>query len=156
MRKAAARFARRHERSLTAAATVLIVVLLFGLYHLVYPEPHPFSQWDIDNAVKYTLDNTPPGAAETAVAAAIVAPSVVRVDGYLSPEHAAQLAKLEKEEGREGQILPPRPAKPDKNMSGGDKPGQPAQTRMPANRGLIRPNPARTANRIPIPPVPAW
>jgi len=122
LRKAMGRFAGRHERSLTAAAAVLIMVALFGLYHLVYPEPKAFSQWDIDNAVKYTLDNAPPGAAETAVAAATVAPSVVRVDGYLSPEHAAQLAKLEKEEEAKDKSFHRGPAKPDKNMSGGDKP----------------------------------
>ena len=76
---------------------MLVAVALFGAYNLIHPQPKALSQWDIDNAVKYTLDNTPPGPAQTAIAAATVAPSVVRVEGYLSPEHAAELAKAEQQ-----------------------------------------------------------
>ena len=57
--------------------------------------------------MKYTLDHTPPGPADSTIAAAIVAPSVVRVDGYLSPEHAAQLEKEEEAEARKRGIKLP-------------------------------------------------
>jgi S1-C subfamily serine protease len=46
------------------------------------------------------LAHTPEGPAETTLAAATVMPSVVRVDGYLSPEHQAELAKEEAEAER--------------------------------------------------------
>ena len=90
-------FALRHDRSLPAVAAVLVTLALIGGWQLFHPAPAALTQWDIDNAVKYTLDNTPPGPAKTTIAAATVAPSVVRVDGYLSPEHAAQEAKAEAE-----------------------------------------------------------
>jgi S1-C subfamily serine protease len=124
------RFIGRHQNSMTALAAIVIVMALFAGYQLLYPQPEPFSQWDIDNAVKYALEHTPPGAAETAVAAATIAPSVVRVDGYLSPEHAAQLAKMEKDgEAKDRSLhhLPlPKPDKPDKDKQGapGDKPDE--------------------------------
>src|SRR5258706_6570392 len=88
-------FARRHERSLPAAAAALAVLALLGGWQLLHPVPRALSQWDIDNAVKYTLSHTDPPPADTAIAAAIVGPSVVRVEGYLSPEHAAEEAKAE-------------------------------------------------------------
>src|SRR5258706_3533083 len=88
-------FARRHERSLHAAAAALAVVALLGGWQLLHPAARVLSQWDIDNAVKYTLSHTDPPPADTAIAAAIVGPSVVRVEGYLSPEHAAEEAKAE-------------------------------------------------------------
>jgi S1-C subfamily serine protease len=65
------------------------------------------------------MSNTPPGPADTTVAAAIIAPSVVRVDGYLSPEHAAQIAKDEADAERKlnhgkapAKPAPPKPAAP--------------------------------------------
>jgi serine protease DegQ len=127
-------FLGRHQNSTTALAAIVIVMALFGVYQLLNPQPEPFSQWDIDNAVKYALEHTPPGAAETAVAAATIAPSVVRVDGYLSPEHAAQLAKLQKDEEAKDRSLHhlpmPRPDKPDK-----DKPGAASDPAKPADSG---------------------
>ena len=104
-------FASRHDRSLPAIAAVLVAVGLFGAWQWFHPGPTALTQWDIDNAVKYTLSNTPPGPAETTVAAATVGPSVVRVDGFLSPEHAAQQAKAEAAEARKNHLkiapLPP-------------------------------------------------
>ena len=105
-------FAARHDRSLPAVAAVAVAVALIGGWQLLHPAPVALTQWDIDNAVKYTLDNTPPGPAKTTVAAATVGPSVVRVDGYLSPEHLAQEAKAEAAE-RLKNHLKPEPAKPD-------------------------------------------
>jgi serine protease DegQ len=75
---------------------VLVVFIVIGGWVLFHPEPRALTQWDIDNAVKYTLSNTDPPPADTAIAAAKVGPSVVRVEGYLSPEHAQELAKAEK------------------------------------------------------------
>jgi serine protease DegQ len=104
-------FARRHDRALPAAAAVLISLAVAGGWWFTHPAPAPLTQWDIDNAVKYTLGHTEPGPAKTTIAAATIAPSVVRVDGYLSPEHAAQEAKAEAEEARKhhlkGEPLPP-------------------------------------------------
>jgi serine protease DegQ len=90
-------FAKRHERSLPPALAVLSLALLFGGWQLFNPAPQSLSQWDIDNAVKYTMSHTDPPPADTAIAAAKVGPSVVKVEGYLSPEHAAQEAKAERE-----------------------------------------------------------
>jgi serine protease DegQ len=89
------KFAKRHERGLPAAVAALAVLALLGGWQLLHPAPRALSQWDIDNAVKYTLSHTDPPPADTAIAAAVVGPSVVRVEGYLSPEHAAEEAKAE-------------------------------------------------------------
>ncbi len=92
------------------AGAVLLTLAILGGWRLLHPLPAALTQWDIDNAVKYTLSNTPPGPADTTIAAAIVAPSVVRVDGYLSPEHAAEIAKEEADEARKlnhGKAAPP-------------------------------------------------
>ncbi|MBW8708835.1 MAG: trypsin-like peptidase domain-containing protein [Alphaproteobacteria bacterium] len=109
-------FAARHERGLPAVAAALAVLALIGGWQLLHPSPRPLSQWDIDNAVKYTLSHTDPAPADTTIAAAMVGPSVVRVEGFLSPEHAAEQAKAEaaaakkdKKEKPGGQhVLPPR------------------------------------------------
>lgn len=121
-----AKFASRHERSLPAGAAVLTVLLLFGAWQIFNPAVRPLSQWDIDNAVKYTLSNTEPPLAEATIAAATVGPSVVRVQGYLSPERAAEQAKAEqaaaKKRGEKPGALPPGAAsdkdKPDATGSG--------------------------------------
>ena len=107
---------------------MLVVLAILGGWRLLYPLPAALTQWDIDNAVNYTLANTPPAPADTALAAAIIAPSVVRVDGYLSPEHAAQLAKAEADEER-------------KNKH--SKSDAPTKPKAPTTR--------RTARIIPIP-----
>ena len=91
----------------TAAFSAAMVLLAMGLtlsvlyaWRLVHPGPPVYTQWDIDNAVKNTLDNTPPGPDQTTMASAIIAPSLVRVEGFLSPEHAAEIAKKTEEEAR--------------------------------------------------------
>jgi serine protease DegQ len=109
------RFAARHERVLPAVASALAVLLVIGGWQLFHPSPRILSQWDIDNAVKYTLSHTDAPPADTAIAAAMVGPAVVKVEGFLSPEHAAEQAKAEaaaskeKKEKPGGQhVLPPR------------------------------------------------
>lgn len=103
------KIAGRHQRSLPAACAVVIVLALLGGWRLAHPEPRALSQWDIDNAVKYTLSHTDPPPADTAVAAAMVGPSVVRVEGYLSPEHAAEVAKAMKAEEKKDKSFKPVP-----------------------------------------------
>ena len=103
------KFAKRHERSLPAAAAAVAVLALIGGWQLFHPAPRALTQWDIDNAVKYTLSHTDPPPAETTIAAAKVGPSVVKVEGYLSPEHAAAEAKAEKEAGKKSKDTKPMP-----------------------------------------------
>jgi serine protease DegQ len=106
-------FAAKHERSLPAVAAVLVSLALIGGWQLFHPAPAAITQWDIDNAVKYTLDNTPPGPAKATIAAATIGPSVVRVDGYLSPEHAAAEAKAERAEQLKNHLkATPAPSRP--------------------------------------------
>jgi serine protease DegQ len=114
-------FVRRHDRAVPAAFAILITLGLIGGWSLARPAPQHLTQWDIDNAVKYTMEHTPPGPAKTTVAAATVGPSVVRVDGYLSPEHAAEAAKAEVAEARKHHLKPPTPSEtPTKAPDGKD------------------------------------
>jgi S1-C subfamily serine protease len=99
-------FTTRHDRIVPASLAILITLGLIGGWRLAHPAAAALTQWDIDNAVKYTMDHTQPPPAKTTVAAAIVGPSVVRVDGYLSPEHAAAAAKAEAAEERKNHTKP--------------------------------------------------
>ena len=99
----------RHQQGVPAVLAVVVVLALFGGWRLLHPDPGVLSQWDIDNAVKYTLSHTDPPPADTAVAAAMVGPSVVRVEGYLSPEHAAEEAKAEQAAARKDKNAKPVP-----------------------------------------------
>jgi S1-C subfamily serine protease len=85
-------FYRRHDRPLLVTASVAISLAAVGAYSLLHPLPHALTQRDIDGAVQYTLAHTPPGPADSTRAAAIIAPAVVEVEGFLSPNHAAALA----------------------------------------------------------------
>ena len=96
---------RRNLR--TAAFSTAMVLLaitltlsLLGGWRYFHPGPKEFTQWDIDNAVQHTLQNTPPGPDQTTMAAAIIAPSLVRVEGFLSPERKAEAEKEEEAEAR--------------------------------------------------------
>jgi S1-C subfamily serine protease len=107
---------RNLTRPALAAALVLLAVSLslstLYAWHLANPGPPVYTQWDIDNAVKNTLDNTPPGPDQSSIAAAVIAPSLVRVDGYLSPEHAAEIAKEEALEAKKSGKKPEKPEAP--------------------------------------------
>ena len=103
------KIASRHERTLPASIAVVIILAVLGGWRLLHPEPAALSQWDIDNAVKYTLSHTDPPPADTAIAAAVVGPSVVRVEGYLSPEHAAEEAKAEQAAAKKDKNAKPVP-----------------------------------------------
>jgi serine protease DegQ len=125
------------RRNLTRAAIAAALVLLtMGLtfstlyaWRLAHPGPREYTQWDIDNAVKNTLDNTPPGPDQSAIAAAVIAPSLVRVDGYLSPEHAAQIAKDEALAEKKAGKKPDKPAA----ALAPKVPGAPLPTTPPGN-----------------------
>ena len=101
-------FTARHDRSVPAVLAVAVTLLLIGGWRLWHPGPKALTQWDIDNAVKYTLGHTPQPPDNTTIAAATVMPSVVRVDGYYSPEHAAQIAKEEAAEAKKLHLPPPK------------------------------------------------
>jgi serine protease DegQ len=85
------RFCHRHERPLLMVGSALIALAAVGLYSLAHPRPHALTQNDIDGAVQYTLTHMPEPPADTTRAAALVAPSVVEVEGFLTPQHAAAL-----------------------------------------------------------------
>ncbi len=85
-------FYRRHDRPVLMVASALIALAAVGIYSLAHPLPRALTQDDIDAAVHYTITHTPEPPADTARAAAIVAPSVVEVEGFLSPQHEAALA----------------------------------------------------------------
>jgi S1-C subfamily serine protease len=96
------------RRSLrTAAFSTAMVLLAVGLtlstlatWRHFNPGPKEYTQWDIDNAVKFTMDNTPPGPDQAAMAAAIIAPSLVRVEGFMSAERKEEMLKKAEEEAR--------------------------------------------------------
>jgi S1-C subfamily serine protease len=120
------RFCGRHERPLLVAVSILLSLGAIGGYSLLHPGPRPLTQHDIDGAVQYTLAHSPRAPADSARAAAIIAPSVVEVEGFLSPEHAAALAaraakesakdpQQEQHDDKSARPRPPRhglPAKP--------------------------------------------
>ena len=123
--------ASHHERLLMIIASVLLSIGAVGGYALLHPPPRALTQNDIDGAVQYTLAHTPRAPAETARAAAIVAPSVVEVEGFLSPAHAAALAaKQAKQAGQakshagtpEGKV-PGKPGPLDKPLAPGTDEG---------------------------------
>jgi S1-C subfamily serine protease len=124
-------FYGRHDRPLLVAASVVISLAAVGTYSLLHPSPRALTQRDIDGAVQYTLAHTPPPIADSTRAATIIAPSVVEVEGYLSPAHAAALAAAErkhsaagsgKDHGDLGNKPKPKgaaPALPDKPLAAG-------------------------------------
>jgi S1-C subfamily serine protease len=86
----------RHQRAVLVATSVLLSLMLGAAYTLSRPTAHVLTQAEIDAAVKYALANTPRQPADSARAAALVRPTVVAIEGFLSPEHAAQAAAAAK------------------------------------------------------------
>jgi S1-C subfamily serine protease len=86
------RFLNDHERAALVAAAVLIALAVLWIWSLLHPPARALTQDDIDGAVQYTLANAPRAPADSSRAAALIAPSVVEVKGFLSPEHAAARA----------------------------------------------------------------
>ncbi|MGA2562884.1 MAG: trypsin-like peptidase domain-containing protein [Steroidobacteraceae bacterium] len=114
----------RHERLVLMTASVVISLGLIGAYQLSRTKPHVLTQTDINAAVRYTLSNTPRAPADSARAAEIIRPSVVEVESFLSPEHAAALAA-------EAAKSAPKERKAPHDQSGKDKPSAPPDTAPP-------------------------
>jgi S1-C subfamily serine protease len=128
---ASKRYLARHERSLLITASVLISLSLIGAYEFSRTKPHVLTQTDINAAVQYTLSSTPRAPADSARAAAIIRPSAVEVEAFISPEHAAALAAAAaaaKSAPRQRKAPPSdsgAPALPDKPLSAGASDDEP-------------------------------
>jgi len=86
-------FIQRHERiSLITASAALAFMASAALFVLV-PGPRDLTQDDIDKAVEYTLENRPADPDPQAVAAAVIAPSVVRVEQLGQDKETHELVK---------------------------------------------------------------
>jgi serine protease DegQ len=129
-------------------AVVLTLVLLGGWRHF-NPGPAEYTQWDVDNAVKHTLENTPPGPDQTTMAAAIIAPSLVRVEGFLSADRKAEMEKKAEEEARAEarktgrRFVAPKPEAekgPEKNADGKPAPDATGSGVVISERGDILTN----------------
>lgn len=117
--------------ALGAALVLLAVTLTLSLlagWRALNPGPKVYTQWDIDNAVKHTLENTPPGPDQTTIAAAIIAPSLVRVEGFLSPERREEMEKEEALAARKAGRKPPTAQKKDAEATGLDGKPRPDAT----------------------------
>jgi S1-C subfamily serine protease len=126
------RFYGRHERAVMLAASVLIALTVVGAHAWLYPAPRPLTQRDIDGAVRYTIAHSPRDPADTTLAAATIAPDVVEVEGFLSPQHAAELeAKESKESKGSKQGKGGHEASPSVPSAGSDK-ASPAPKTSPA------------------------
>src|SRR5579862_2574405 len=87
------RGASRHERPLLLVAALLLAFAGAGGWSFMHPRARNPTQDDIDAAVQYTIAHAPRAPSDSARAAAAVRTAVVEVEGFLSPEHAAALAK---------------------------------------------------------------
>jgi S1-C subfamily serine protease len=74
----------KHQRLVHFGASVLFAAVAVLAYALLSPAAQHLSQKDINDSVLFTLKHQPRAPDETAVAAAIIRPSVVRVNGYNS------------------------------------------------------------------------
>ena len=92
------KYAKRFDRVLLAIALMLFCVGTVYTYDLLQPKPQHLTQTDINGAVEYTLTHRDPDPAEASVAAAIIAPSVVKVEGYLSDADYAKILEEKKKE----------------------------------------------------------
>src|SRR5271156_4579000 len=58
-------FVARHDRAVPSVLAVVVTLMLIGGWRLVFPTPAALTQFDIDNAVKYTLGHTPEPPADS-------------------------------------------------------------------------------------------
>jgi S1-C subfamily serine protease len=111
------RFGARHDRAVLVAVSALLAIATIAIWLLLHPAPRALTQNDIDGAVQYSLANAPRAPADSARAAAVIAPAVVEVKGFLSPEHAAAraaadakaAAKEHKTDQQQGKSAPSSP-----------------------------------------------
>lgn len=78
-RKRVAAFLKRHERPLLVSAGVIAALAAMLVYILLAPPAQHLTQDDINNAVAYTLQHTPPAPDPGTIAFQTILPSVVRV-----------------------------------------------------------------------------
>jgi S1-C subfamily serine protease len=127
------RFAKRHERPLLVLLSVALTLGALGGYRLTHPPARALTQDDINDAVHYTLAHTPPPPADSAIAAAVIAPDVVEVEGFLSPAHAAALARRE-HKGQGGKAAPGEGATPNPERPSGPRALTPPPREPPSPR----------------------
>jgi S1-C subfamily serine protease len=77
-----AKFSKRHDRLLLVFTAVVSTLVIMGIVWAVMPNPHQYTQNDIDKAVQYTLEHQPKKPSEEAVAYDKISPSVVQVTQY--------------------------------------------------------------------------
>jgi serine protease DegQ len=75
------KFWQRHEKAMLFSAAVVVSVGLISSWQALQPKAKVYTQDDIDKAVAFSLKKNPQPA-RSAIAAASVMPSVVRVTGY--------------------------------------------------------------------------
>ncbi len=83
---------KRHEKKLYLLGSVLSALVVIGLYALLVPRPHVYTQHDIDQAVLSSLSNMPPGPSAASRAYAVIRPSVVRVSQLEKEKDSDELA----------------------------------------------------------------
>jgi len=74
------RFLSRHEKLSLVLGSAVLAFAASAVLFVVLPGERHLSQNDINDAVEYTLQHRPPDPSPESVAAAFVAPSVVRVE----------------------------------------------------------------------------
>ncbi len=92
-------FYRRHERPVLVFSGVLAALLAVLSYAALAARPPVYTQDDIDQAVTYTLNHQPETPSRSAIAASIIAPSVVRIDGSDSDTGGGKSKTAKKGEG---------------------------------------------------------
>ena len=92
-------FFRRHERPVLVFSGVLAALLAVLSYAALAARPRVYTQDDIDQAVMYTLSHQPERPSRSAIAASIIAPSVVRVAGSDSDTGSGKSKTAKKGEG---------------------------------------------------------
>jgi S1-C subfamily serine protease len=90
------RFYRRHERPVLIFSGVVAALVAVLSYAAIVKGPRAYTQDDIDQAVKYTLSHQPEAPSHSAIAASIVGPSVVRIDGFAEHHDDSKTAKRPK------------------------------------------------------------
>lgn len=100
------KFYGRHERPVLIFSGVLAALFAVVIYAALAGAPRVYTQDDINSAVKYTLSHQPEKPSRSAIAAAIVEPSVVRIDGF---EHLKPVKKSRKKKKARGVKKPGKP-----------------------------------------------
>ena len=134
------RIAARREALLWAVVATLVAFASWQAF--LEPRQRELTQKDIDAAVRHTLEQAPLPSA-VAKAAAAVAPSVVRVQGYADEDEADEDAdprpdpKAAQPEPPSGPDTAPSLKKPAPRSSGRDAPRKPHQIDRSTGTGVV-------------------